>query len=102
MIVPRHHHHSPFWTTAQREAHREAHDYTLMPLEEDLDQFQGLAGAVRNFVPCVNRISSIDTPGRPCGHCGHTDLAHGGVHQPEVFACAVCMLLIAWLRTVGS
>lgn len=70
-----------------------------MPREEALERLEGLRQAVRFFVPCQYRAGYTDVIGAPCSHCGHTDFAHGGVHQPDVPAfCMACALLITWLE----
>lgn len=42
---------------------------------------------------CHRRVAGSDPIGQTCRECGHTDLVHGGVPNPELTACIVCELL---------
>lgn len=99
MTIPTKQVRSPLWLRRRRDVHREKHPDTLLPPEEDLERFWALNRAVRHFRPCYVRIGWLDTPGKPCADCGHTDFAHSGVHNPGMTqVCVLCALLITWLE----
>lgn len=41
---------------------------------------------------CTQRAIAGELIGDPCPNCGHTNLAHGGGHNPAVDACVICEL----------
>lgn len=44
---------------------------------------------------CVRRYMLGAVTGAPCRDCGHTNLVHGGGHNPDLTACVICQLVMA-------